>query len=83
MYSDSEMEEGVLEELIYSQCFNYMNWTGSVRVPGVMQYAKKLATFISDNINTKNEAEQLNKHLYYIWTMIIHPFIFKLQWKYQ
>lgn len=45
IYSDSKMEEGILQELIYNQCFNYVNWTGSIKVPGILQYAKKCAKF--------------------------------------
>lgn len=45
IYNDSKMEEGVLHELIYAQCFNYVNWTGSIKVPGALQYAKKCAKF--------------------------------------
>jgi hypothetical protein len=47
IYSDSKMEEGVLQELIFSQCFNYVNWTGSIKVPGILQYAEKCAKFNS------------------------------------
>ena len=45
IYNDSQMEEGVLQEIIFSQCFNYVNWTGSIKIPGPLQYAKKLAKF--------------------------------------
>jgi aubergine len=65
-YSDSAMEEGVIEELIYSQCFNYMNWTGSIKVPSVLQYAKKLGAFIGQYYNSENKFENINKNLYYI-----------------
>jgi aubergine-like protein len=50
-YCDSTLEEGVIEELIYNQCFNYMNWTGSIKVPSMLQYAKKLGSFIGQYIN--------------------------------
>jgi aubergine-like protein len=39
------MQEDVLQELIYNQCFNYVNWTGSIKIPGVLQYARKCAKF--------------------------------------
>lgn len=39
IYTDSKVEEGLLQELIYGQCFNYVNWTGSIKVPGILQYA--------------------------------------------
>jgi aubergine-like protein len=48
IYSDSAIEEGVLQELVFSQCFNYVNWTGSIKVPGILQYASKCAKFTSE-----------------------------------
>lgn len=66
LYTDSAMEEGVLQEFIYCQSFNYMNWSGSVRVPSVLQYATKLATFVSDHISQAPETDQLNELLYFI-----------------
>lgn len=65
-YTDSQLEEGVIQELIYSQCFNYMNWTGSIKVPGTLQYAKKLGAFVGQYINKENTFENLHRHLYYI-----------------
>jgi aubergine-like protein len=47
VFSNSAMEEGVLAELIFGQCFNYVNWSGSIKVPGILQYAKKSAKFKS------------------------------------
>ena len=52
IYSSSKMEEGVLQELLYTQCFNYMNWSGSVKVPACLQYAKKLSTFMGQYVNS-------------------------------
>lgn len=51
IYNDSKMEEGKLEYLLYTQCFNYMNWSGSIKVPSVMQYAGKLSRFVGEYIN--------------------------------
>ncbi len=45
IYSNSKIEEGILQEIAFSQCFNYVNWTGSIKVPAIMQYAKKCAKF--------------------------------------
>lgn len=66
VYSDTALEEGVIEELMYSQCFNYMNWTGSIKVPSVLQYAKKLSMFVGQYLNDKCVGESLNRYLYYI-----------------
>ena len=66
LYSESEIEEGMIQELMYSQSFNYMNWSGSVRVPSVLQYAAKLAKFSGENLNQAIETKCLNDRLYYI-----------------
>lgn len=57
IYSDSKMEEGVLQELIYSQCFNYVNWTGSIKVPGILQYAKKCVKFSTEVLDNRHLCE--------------------------
>ena len=57
VYSDSKMEEGMLQELIFSQCFNYVNWTGSIKVPGILQYASKCAKFNSEILENQMLAE--------------------------
>lgn len=51
--SDSKMEEGILQELIFAQCFGYVNWTGSIKVPAILQYAKKSARFWSEVLEGK------------------------------
>ena len=66
LYNDSNTEEGVLQELLYIQSFNYMNWTGSIRVPSVLQYAEKLAKFAGDSIHEELESNQFNDHLYFL-----------------
>jgi hypothetical protein len=44
-----------------------MNWSGSIKVPSVMQYAGKLSRFVGENINKAKEKESsLNNHLFYI-----------------
>jgi aubergine len=54
-YSDSTLEGGVIEELLYSQCFNYMNWSGSIKVPSTLQYAKKLGAFVGQYLNRETK----------------------------
>lgn len=66
VYTDSAMEEGVLQEFIYSQCFNYMNWSGSIRVPGVLQYAKKLSKLASEHLNRSFDNSSINDSLFFI-----------------
>jgi len=72
IYSDCLLEEGLVEELIYSQCFNYMNWSGSIKVPAILQYAKKLAIFAGQYLNCPTSTNclahgnALPRQLYYI-----------------
>lgn len=47
IFNNSKMEEGVLQELAFGQCFNYVNWSGSIKIPAILQYAKKCAKFNS------------------------------------
>ena len=66
IYSDSKMEEGVLQEIIFSQCFNYVNWTGSIKIPGPLQYAKKLAKFAGEALGGKEVKEDMSSKLYFV-----------------
>jgi aubergine-like protein len=60
------MEEGVLQELCFSQCFNYVNWTGSIKVPAILQYAKKCAKFNAEVLEDKAVPESLQNKLYFV-----------------
>ena len=66
IYSDSKVEEGILEEIVFSQCFNYVNWTGSIKVPAILQYAKKAATFVSEVMGTEEVPLSLQRNMFYI-----------------
>ena len=35
----------MLHQIFFTQTFNYVNWTGSIKIPAVLQYAKKAAKF--------------------------------------
>jgi aubergine-like protein len=59
IFTNSKIEEGLLQELIFSQCFNYVNWSGSIKVPGILQYAKKCAKFNSEVIQDLKISESL------------------------
>jgi hypothetical protein len=60
------MEEGVLQELMFSQCFNYVNWSGSIKIPGILQYAKKCAKFNSEYMDQTKVSESLERVLYFV-----------------
>lgn len=67
VYSDSSIEEGLVEELLYTQCFNYMNWSGSIKIPSVLQYAKKLGMFVGQYLDQDSpSSEKMHRNLYFI-----------------
>ena len=66
VFSTSKLEEGKLQSLIFSQCFNYVNWTGSIKVPGVLQYAKKCAKFASEVLENTKIPSALEGKLYFV-----------------
>jgi aubergine len=66
IYSNSKMEEGYLQELMFAQCFNYVNWSGSIKVPSVLQYAKKQAKFSAENMGKNIVSESMERYLYYV-----------------
>lgn len=66
VHSDSKIEEGLLHELIFSQCFNYVNWTGSIKIPGILQYAKKCAKFSADSLEGQSVKNDLDNKLYFV-----------------
>jgi aubergine len=46
--NESKLEEGHLQELVFFQCFNYFNWSGSIKIPGVLMYTKKCVKFAAE-----------------------------------
>lgn len=66
VYTNSKIEEGLLHELAFSQCFNYVNWTGSIKIPGILQYAKKCAKFTAEALECSGVKEDLNCKLYFV-----------------
>jgi aubergine-like protein len=66
IYSESKLEEEALEELIFGQCFNYVNWTGSIKVPAILQYAKKCAKFTAEVFEKGEVPEEMRGKPYYV-----------------
>ena len=66
IYSTSKLEEGHLQELIFSQCFSYANWTGSIKVPSILQYAKKCAKFHAEVLLGEAVSAGLEVRLFFI-----------------
>ena len=44
-YDDSNMNKENLQDLTYSLCYFYFNWSGSIKVPAPCQYAHKIAKY--------------------------------------
>ena len=64
--NDSKLEEGHLQELIHSQCFNYVNWSGSIKIPAILQYAKKCARFNAEVMGGVEVNKNLQTRPYFI-----------------
>eukprot|EP01017_Pseudomicrothorax_dubius_P019013 TRINITY_DN2093_c0_g1_i6.p1 TRINITY_DN2093_c0_g1~~TRINITY_DN2093_c0_g1_i6.p1 ORF type:complete len:362 (+),score=85.72 TRINITY_DN2093_c0_g1_i6:49-1086(+) len=65
VYDNTEIPQEVMQELIYSQCYAYWNWSGSIRVPAPVQYANKLSLFVGQTLN-EDPRKELRKKLYYL-----------------
>lgn len=45
------LSPGKLQTLTYKNCHLYYNWSGTVRVPAVVQYAHKLAFLVGQHMH--------------------------------
>lgn len=59
--NESKLTQRELICLTHSQCYNYFNWAGAGKVPGCLQYNKKLSRFLMDtNTDLENSPELYN-----------------------
>ncbi len=65
IYDSTGLPEDLFEQLTYNQCYNYYNWTGSVKVPAPVQYAHKLAYLAGQTLQGEVKPE-LQRSLYYL-----------------
>lgn len=49
---DSNSDSNDLYLFIYKLCYLYFNWSGSIKVPAPVHYAKKLAFMVGDHLST-------------------------------
>jgi len=54
-----------LQKIAYKLCHIYFNWTGTIRVPAVCQYAHKLAFLVGQSLH-RDPSPQLANLLYYL-----------------
>ena len=54
VFNDTSFSEDEILKTTYYQTFNYANWRGPVKVPGVAMNAIKLSQFWADNLKHRN-----------------------------
>jgi len=54
-----------LQKIAYKLCHVYYNWTGTIRVPAVCQYAHKLAFLVGQSLH-RDPSPELSHLLYYL-----------------
>jgi len=65
IHNESGLTSDILQRLTYKLTYLYFNWSGTVRVPAVCQYAHKLAYLIGENIKAQ-PSQHLNDLLYFL-----------------
>lgn len=65
IHDTSGANPGQLQRLTYKLCHMYYNWSGTVRVPAVCQYAHKLAFLVGQTLHKQPHA-QLADLLYFL-----------------
>jgi hypothetical protein len=56
------MNQHQVEEFTYHLCYNYFNFMGSIKVPGAVMYAHKIANYANDLSILPNDALSGNLH---------------------
>lgn len=66
IYSDSNLPDDALQQLLYSQCFSYCNWQGAIKFPAALEYARQCAKFNNKILDNSVVGGLLQTQLYYI-----------------
>jgi hypothetical protein len=73
LFDDAEADPADIQTLMYKLCYLYCNWTGGIKVPAPVQYARKAAMFMGDKLATGKEPVIVNERfnseirsLYYV-----------------
>jgi len=65
IYNSTDLTQDIFWNLTYSQCFNYYNWPGGIRIPGPVKYAHTLAYQIGKTLQ-KSPNKNLEGTLYFL-----------------
>lgn len=56
----------VMQTMTYKLCHLYFNWSGTTRIPAVVQYAKKLAFLVGQSLHVIPKVTDINNQLYFL-----------------
>ena len=51
-FAEVDLPLNAIAQLTFEQCYNYYNWIGSIRVPAVLQYSRKLANLNGEYVGS-------------------------------
>jgi aubergine len=62
-----EKRPDIMQSMTFKLCHNYYNWSGTTKIPSVVQYAKKLATLVGQYMHQIPSAEiPIENQLYFL-----------------
>ena len=59
-----------IQQLSFKLCHNYFNWSGTTRIPSVVQYAKKLAFLTQESLKGDDIISPdipMERQLFFLW----------------
>ncbi|CRL03804.1 CLUMA_CG016148, isoform A [Clunio marinus] len=56
----------VMQQLTFKLCHLYYNWSGTTKIPSVVQYAKKLAFLVSQSLQGSPIVDNSSQQLYFL-----------------
>lgn len=67
IYDEFGLSPERLQQMTYKMCHLYYNWSGTTRVPAVVQYAHKLSILLGQFMHQlPNDSQELSERLYYL-----------------
>ena len=63
IHTNSKIDEGSLQEFMVSQHSNYEDWSGQIKIPTILQSAKKCAKFSAETKGARRPVPPINKTL--------------------